>query len=59
VFPLRYNRRNSMEMYSRPYLQNRIVDAKQEHGVEAKPLGLLVPVSCTRYRASTSGLSTQ
>jgi hypothetical protein len=25
--------------------------------VEAKPLGLLVPVSCTRYRASTSGLS--
>ena len=27
--------------------------------VEAKPLGLLVPVSCTRYRASTSGLSTQ
>src|SRR5215471_7297866 len=27
--------------------------------VEAKPLGLLVPVSCTRRRASTSGLSTQ
>ncbi|GEM_PF-540521 len=27
--------------------------------VEAKPLGLLVPVSCTRCRASTSGLSTQ
>ena len=29
------------------------------NGVEAKPLGLLVPVSCTRCRASTSGLSTQ
>src|SRR5450432_3885687 len=28
-------------------------------GVEAKPLGLLVPVSYTRCRASTSGLSTQ
>src|SRR5262249_43668376 len=27
--------------------------------VEAKPLGLLVPVSSTRCRASTSGLSTQ
>src|ERR1019366_4611577 len=27
--------------------------------VEAKPLGLLVPVSYTRHRASTSGLSTQ
>ena len=27
--------------------------------VEAKPLGLLVPVSYTRCRASTSGLSTQ
>jgi hypothetical protein len=32
---------------------------KQEYGVGAKPLGLLVPVSCTRCRASTSGLSTQ
>jgi hypothetical protein len=42
----------------RPYLGNRTVDAKS-NGVEAKPLGLLVPVSCTRYRASTSGLSTQ
>ena len=27
--------------------------------VEAKPLGLLVPVSCTCYHASTSGLSTR
>ena len=43
----------------RPHLGNRTVDAKQEYGVEAKPLGLLVPVSCTRCRASTSGLSTQ
>ena len=42
----------------RPYLGNRIVDAKSKR-VEAKPLGLLVPVSCTRCRASTSGLSTQ
>jgi hypothetical protein len=42
----------------RPYLGNRTVDAKSK-GVEAKPLGLLVPVSCTRCRASTSGLSTQ
>src|SRR5258707_13260501 len=32
---------------------------KQDLEVEAKPLGLLVPVSCTRCRASTSGLSTQ
>ena len=32
---------------------------KQEYEVEAKPLGLLVPVSSTRCRASTSGLSTQ
>ena len=44
---------------ARPHLGNRTVDAKQEYGVEAKPLGLLVPVSCTRCRASTSGLSTQ
>jgi hypothetical protein len=42
----------------RPYLGNRTVDAKSKR-VEAKPLGLLVPVSCTRCRASTSGLSTQ
>ena len=42
----------------RPYLGNRTVDAKSNR-VEAKPLGLLVPVSCTRCRASTSGLSTQ
>ena len=32
---------------------------KQDLEVEAKPLGLLVPVSSTRCRASTSGLSTQ
>src|ERR1022692_1191355 len=31
---------------------------EQDHEVEAKPLGLLVPVSSTRCRASTSGLST-
>jgi hypothetical protein len=43
----------------RPHLGNRTVDAKQEYEVEAKPLGLLVPVSYTRCRASTSGLSTQ
>src|SRR3984893_1572874 len=51
----------------RPHLGNRIVDAKHCPGsrlpgtknVEAKPLGLLVPVSSTRCRASTSGLSTQ
>ena len=53
----------------RPHLGNRIVDAKRKgrrglprgylKNVEAKPLGLLVPVSCTRCRASTSGLSTQ
>ena len=51
----------------RPHLGNRTVDAKQGPGsylpgtknVEAKPLGLLVPVSSTRYHASTSGLSTQ
>src|SRR6202035_3197394 len=42
----------------RPYLRNRIVDEKSKR-VEAKPLGLLVPVSCTRCRASTSGQSTQ
>src|SRR5689334_23667275 len=49
-----------MEMWSgRPHPGNRIVDAKQEYGVGAKPLGLLVPLSCTRCRASTSGLSTQ
>ena len=56
--------------HSRPHLGNRTVDAKQDsrgvrgvppdqQNVEAKPLGLLVPVSCTRCRASTSGLSTQ
>src|SRR6202050_1474925 len=43
----------------RPHLGNRTVDAKQQNKVEAKPLGLLVPVSYTRCRASTSGLSTQ
>jgi hypothetical protein len=43
----------------RPHLRNRTVDAKQQNKVEAKPLGLLVPVSYTRCRASTSGLSTQ
>jgi hypothetical protein len=43
----------------RPHLGNRTVDAKQDREVEAKPLGLLVPVSYTRCRASTSGLSTQ
>jgi hypothetical protein len=32
---------------------------RNQNGVEAKPLGLLVPVSYTRCRASTSGLSTQ
>src|SRR5262249_49113502 len=32
---------------------------EQNIRVEAKPLGLLVPVSYTRCRASTSGLSTQ
>ena len=32
---------------------------EQHIRVEAKPLGLLVPVSYTRCRASTSGLSTQ
>ena len=32
---------------------------KQRIRVEAKPLGLLVPVSCTCYHASTSGLSTR
>jgi hypothetical protein len=42
----------------RPYLGNRTVDAKSKR-VKAKPLGLLVPVSYTRCRASTSGLSTQ
>src|SRR6266542_1567106 len=43
----------------RPHLGNRTVDAEQDREVEAKPLGLLVPVSYTRCRASTSGLSTQ
>src|SRR5215472_17300084 len=53
----------------RPHLGNRTVDANIDscsrsddpnaQNVEAKPLGLLVPVSCTRCRASTSGLSTQ
>ena len=45
--------------FYRPHLGNRIVDAKQDKKYEAKPLGLLVPVSSTRCRASTSGLSTQ
>src|ERR1022692_4155614 len=49
---LRYHR-------GRPHLGNRTVDAKQDRRVEAKPLGLLVPVSSARCRASTSGLSTQ
>ena len=57
---------------SRPHLKNRTVDAQHSLAavrdpeesrtrarVEAKPLGLLVPVSSTRCRASTSGLSTQ
>src|SRR6266702_7915546 len=43
----------------RPHLGNRTVDAKQYQSVVAKPLGLLVPVSAARCRASTSGLSTQ
>src|SRR5215472_283092 len=43
----------------RPHLGNRTVDACNIEKVEAKPLGLLVPVSYTRRRASTSGLSTQ
>jgi len=56
---------------NRPHLGNRTVDANlallaqgddplnPRRNVEAKPLGLLVPVSSTRCRASTSGLSTQ
>jgi hypothetical protein len=43
----------------RPHLGNRTVDAKHTKNVEAKPLGLLVPVSSTSCNASTSGLSTQ
>ena len=42
---------------SRPYLGNRTVDANDR--VSGQVLGLLVPVSCARCRASTSGLSTQ
>ena len=41
---------------ARPHLGNRTVNASK---VEAKPLGLLVPVSSARRHASTSGLSTQ
>ena len=52
---------------ARPHLGNRTVDActrvwespPRPGVVEAKPLGLLVPVSSTRCHASTSGLSTQ
>ena len=44
---------------NRPHLGNRTVDAKHVIDVEAKPLGLLVPVSSTPCDASTSGLSTQ
>ena len=71
MFPLRHGHRNTMEMLGltlvpvelpggrdRPHLGNRTVDAAKSI-VEAKPLGLLVPVSYTRCRASTSGLSTQ
>src|SRR4051812_49299906 len=47
----------------RPYLGNRTVDAcalrqDEEVAVCGQALGLLVPVSCTGYPASTSGLST-
>jgi hypothetical protein len=43
----------------RPHLGNRTVDAIITMSVEAKPLGLLVPVGYTCRHASTSGLSTQ
>jgi hypothetical protein len=68
VFPLRYNRRNSIEMSPAPDDPEACMAtvSREPHSgreaqlrVEAKPLGLLVPVSYTRCRASTSGLSTQ
>ena len=43
---------------SRPYIENHSVDASTKT-VCYQVIGLLVPVSFTRYRASTSGLSTQ
>jgi hypothetical protein len=52
------------QLDSRPYLGNRTVDAcahvgePTEVAVCGQALGLLVPVSCTDYSASTSGLST-
>src|SRR3954447_6382676 len=51
------------QLDSRPYLGNRTVDAcalrqDEEVAVCGQALGLLVPVSCTGYPASTSGLST-
>ncbi len=55
------------DVVPRPHLGNRTVDActrvwespPRPGVVEAKPLGLLVPVSSTCCHASTSGLSTQ
>ena len=72
MFPLRHGHRNTMEMsgdtgtldVSERPVPDRISGTAQWtrnkiDEVEAKPLGLLVPVSSTRCRASTSGLSTQ
>ena len=46
------------------HLQNRTTKEVNQEGLDClqivgQALGLLVPVSCTRYRASTSGLSTR
>ena len=45
------------QMRDLPHLGNRTVDANFK--VVSQALGLLVPVSCMRYRTSTSGLSTR
>src|SRR3954447_6669286 len=61
--PLSPKGNSERQLDSRPYLGNRTVDAcalrqDEEVAVCGQALGLLVPVSCTHYWASTSGLST-
>ena len=73
-FPLRYGRRNSMEICVAPDHTHRapgwgvvcVVGVARISGTAqwtrsmcGQVLGLLVPVSCTGYPASTSGLSTR
>src|SRR6266487_3416515 len=47
------------ELLTGPYPVRLLRSCLRAAVYRAKPLGLLVPVSCTRCRASTAGLSTQ